>query len=306
MKNPDEWGKEYHSFVRESAKALARMGDSDVSDRDGVISSDLGYQPQDFPPIKQWLSYYRDSKMLGPIFIAAFLPSDDPDNAVEREGADFLRQAYENDPSIFEQIKEKFFGHNRRLNDRIAPAIDMLEQYIQGDRAGADADVFLSQYRGEFLFAMSVYIPCIMLYGSFAGFLYRRARCGDVEAICNLLELDKRIIGDHRIADAIHRASLSPKSEEFRKICKAFSGRPYFTSKKKLKIHQAGLVSSYLESLGFTPKAPEIQSLFDTVHHEQYPDEIVDPDLHDQPHTFYQAYKKSKDAYSLTKNPLKK
>ncbi len=178
--------------------------------------------------------------MLWPVFIAAFLPSGDPDSEVEREGAKLLRQAYENDSSIFEQINEKFFGRNRRLNDRIAPAIEMLEQYTRGNSDGAEADALLAQYPGEYLFAMSVYVPCIILYRSFAEFLYRRARCGDVEAICKLLELDKRITGDHRIADAIHRASLSPKSEGFKKICKAFSGHPYFASKEKLKIHQAG------------------------------------------------------------------
>lgn len=306
MKKLDEWGKEYHSFIRESAKAFARMGDADVSDRDDDISSGLGFQHHDFPPVRQWLSYYRDSKMLWPVFIAAFLPSDDPDNAVEREGADLLRQAYESDPSIFDEIREKNFGRNRRLNDHIAPAIDTLEQYIQGNSGEADADVLLSQYPGEFLFAWSVYVPCIMLHKSFAGFLYRKARCGDIEAICNLLELDKRIIADHRIADAIHRASLLQKSEGFKKIGKAFSGRPYFTSKKRLKAHQAGFICIYLEALGLNPSAPAIHALFDTVHRENHPDEMVDPDLPEEPHAFYMALKRAKGNANPFTDPHKK
>jgi hypothetical protein len=151
----------------------------------------------------------------------------------------------------------------------------------------------------EFNFIARVWFPCLVMYGQMPSILYRKARLGDLEAICQLLRIDKAIIRDKKISERINKFSMNSDSEEFRQIQNSIKGTLKVTSPKKMKMQIASLISKSASSFGLSFTAPQIQSLFDIISQSKNPDYINDPDMQITPHAFYMNLSRSSSNWDI-------
>jgi len=118
----------------------------------------------------------------------------------------------------------------------------------------------------EMLFYIRVQIPCWLFYGEFSGFLLRKARLGNIDAIEKMLRLDPSLINDAKIKRIFHNSAWSGKKSTASRISSALTKTPTKRiSLKRVKSSAAGLISALAKLLYVKVTAPEIRKLFDAV-----------------------------------------
>lgn len=259
---------------------------------------------------KKWLEYYRGRKKL------------------EKEVLDSFEETFLEDLALHQLIFVILRFISRRPDDKILELMEIIPFIDNDDRRPLlkklramdfENDDFLKQEKVEndkkrkigfhqpcFLYLVRVLVPCMELYGNYPGFLFRKARQGDVDAISNLLKLDKGVIQDSRIGHHIHRISLNAESDEFRKISRAFSSTTLVTSVSKYKSMVAARISRELKERGENVTAPEIQMLFDVISNYRNPDTMIDSDLPESPEAFAKTIQRKAPLYSPLFKPDKK
>ena len=80
-------------------------------------------------------------------------------------------------------------------------------------------DAIKSLSKVEYLFLISVIMPCLVIHGELPSSLIRKARLGDISALEKIIQIDNSSIYDIKIAKLMHKLSLTDKIE-YNSICK--------------------------------------------------------------------------------------
>lgn len=184
---------------------------------------------------KQWHSYYENFNLLAADFIVGFsnflrtlgipIKTDS-----EKKLIDSLRN-----PSfkLKEQFKNVSFKNLLQGCEQLRPlAIECVKQFFLNDfvyteeqnkMAPQNKLVFENQ---GMAFVHCVLVPCMLEYQAAPHELYDKAIEGNHEALERLVNLDKNIITNHKIAPIWMKLASNPTTHRFKRISKALSEKP--------------------------------------------------------------------------------
>lgn len=137
------------------------------------------------------------------------------------------------------------------------------DQELAGeDEEGVDR--MMHSAEGQFFFR--VWLPCWLLYQSYPPLLMRRARRGDLDALDDLLRLDKSAICDPVLRRVWHEEVNSGNMGRRKRLLAAMAGRPKGRlTAKKMRANMGGLISQFASAFGCEVTEPEIKALFDRI-----------------------------------------
>ncbi len=114
-------------------------------------------------------------------------------------------------------------------------------------------DLFASQ---EFLFLCKVFLPCQLFYGTTPFQLIRLARLGKLEALEQLIRLDKLVLADPGIMRQTQRLLNHNKYRYDSVVAKAIKDAPKFRlAPRQIKYLLAGLISLFSEAFSTNLKS---------------------------------------------------
>ena len=256
------------------------------------------------PKVKDWLPLYRDNKR-----VLHWLVSQEeadkgvpPTSLVEFRG--FCREIRQFDAKPFDEklaiakevvaaMREADMGKaiadaaNGELREQEREIAELLGAEDQKPGASDDRNSrindrvkLLQQLEApEGQFFVRVWVPCFVHYRTFPTRLFARARHGDVNAICDLLRLDKSVLAEPRIAEHVHQLAAKGVKRGFGVVGTAFKGTPGKLTRKAVKTGIAGLVSHLMGGLDATLNAPELRRAFDAWARDSEKGELRDGDL---------------------------
>ena len=155
-------------------------------------------------------------------------------------------------------------------------------------------------------FFQRVWMPCLLLYGEYPQRLLRKARTGNLDALSDLLRLDKSVIFDKRIAEITHRSWVENHAR-FDEIKKAFSGNIPKPTRPKVKVQIEAMILKVYGLLDKNLSSTEIRKLFDIVKSAYSGGrEIVDTDLPDDSEALRKAVQRRKKRLKIGAQPGQK
>ncbi|KPK26404.1 MAG: hypothetical protein AMJ61_09140 [Desulfobacterales bacterium SG8_35_2] len=231
----------------------------------------------EIPPYSKWLNYYRNHHLIKQYFDTTFLNSDKFFSLF----SNYLNTFPEKPTHTTQKIDDK------NLKEVYQAGLDVIELEFKGNRPEYSPEQKKGFLQAEFIFLLKVFIPCVFLFREHPTKLYRCARLGDLDALDNLLRIDKAILCDHQISRHIYRASLEKNRSNFERLAKAVEGSlSDRLNPQRTKFILAGFLSVFSEKLGHRLSAPDIQALFNAVAADMGRGEIIDTDLPDSPEAF--------------------
>jgi hypothetical protein len=257
------------------------------------------------PDLKLWLKLYKKSKhitftileefcdhysdcecFLSMIYFHLFLPRKDQ---IELFNAEIIKYN-----ALSEINKKLYMAEIRSFNNKLKSESDKI---INDDFAYIPKnDAINSLQKVEYLFLISVIMPCLVIHGELPSSLIRKARLGDISALEKIIQIDNSSIYDVKISKFMHKLSLTNKIK-YNSICKLLLKNHKSFSKKKIKINFASILSQvsklYGRALKISPLTSEqIRAKFDDNAKNQGLG-LIDLDLPDSPEAFYkQMYRK--------------
>jgi len=313
----DNWGKGYPWLARHLAKRHAFYS-NDINDFLYSLASGRDRKLWDsFAKTdgKTWLRYYRDYRKWEDELSEVVCPSDE-----NRSFASYLRDMRklflrcnkEDTIAAFNAMGEKerkeLISHLSEISD----IRDWLENDLKNDLAGK-RDV--EEFDQEKLFAspavfffLTVWAPCILLYHDQPGLLLRRARNGDLNALCNLLTIDKRVQFDPGIARLLCDLIRDDPGRYKARIVKALGAKHKWKfNRKKIKEFFSALTLKIFEPV-CDLNSMDMRRLFDDLAKLQSGyNSSIDNDLQESPEAFSKAVqRKKKDLGKLIPAPGQK
>lgn len=117
---------------------------------------------------------------------------------------------------------------------------------------------------GSFYFL--IHVPCWLLYHESPTRLYRKARCGDYDALEKLFRLDALMIHDPVLGRQVQQLRIDGKRFKYENLMDAVLRKPKSRiTRKKMKYSIAGFVSGLSHAIGKPLDAQQITDLFDAV-----------------------------------------
>ena len=118
----------------------------------------------------------------------------------------------------------------------------------------------------EMQFFFRVWIPCWILYRAYPPSLMSKARSGDMDALDDLIRLDKSAVNDPRVAEHWHRIMLGGQTGAKTRLLRAMNGQPRGSvSPQKMRSFLSGMISQLAVSLMCPVTEPEIRELFNRI-----------------------------------------
>lgn len=118
----------------------------------------------------------------------------------------------------------------------------------------------------EMQFFFRVWIPCWILYRVYPPTLMRKARAGDLDALDDLLRLDKSAVHDPHVAEHWHRIMHGGEAGTKTRLLRAMNGQPRGgITPKKMRSFLSGMISQLAINLMCPVTEPEIRELFDRI-----------------------------------------
>ena len=273
----------------------------------------------DPPSVSVWLPLYRDHKRIRHVFSFFFTPAilHDPNqqfvlDAWLRDAGKSRWRTPEQRELILSQLspeKRAFIERNIRETSEALMRIvwEELEHEIEGDEIeGPVWDcVREAVHMPEFQFFLRVWFPCWLLYGQSAKSLFARCRRGDLDALEQLIPLDRRILAEHRIIDLLAPSSDPKKMAHQKCIIESLSKPLKRTTVRQVKIVLAALISILFQAVQKPLTAPKIMALFNAVA-KDFGQGPTDRDLQDDPGVFYQAIYRARKFWLIVPDPDKK
>jgi len=251
----------------------------------------------DVPPVKIWLKFYKNDRWFFEYLKEIITEEVLDESSLAEYGIGLISQMHQE-----EDVEISYILDYLKIPPEIQHYILERANKLNPEKVSLDYRNYMDpefdeskdmSRDPETLFFLRVWLPCWFFYGEEPSKIYKKAIRGDIESVCNLLRVDKAIVNNPKIADIIHKASMDIESDEFRKIGNAFRGTKKFTSKKKLKVRTAALISNTFSKVGIQLNSPEIHKLFDIVSKNMGEDVIEDPDLLLTPHGFYLSLRRN-------------
>lgn len=221
-----------------------RMSQGSFRCADGVTRT--LYDAYELPSRSEWLKLYFRRHT---IFFRA-LPAMGIDN-MDVELYSTFRQAIFLMKNRPEKIKEEIQRMEKMEMGELGKIIDCFRKYPleiteqdirdEEDESFTPAqEKFLSS--SSMLFMFRVMMPCFIFYNTFPSMLIRKARKGNLNAICNLLKIDKAVIYDKKISKIIYRIQALQPATFRNRIAKALAAPIPKICLKKLKNNLGGFV----------------------------------------------------------------
>ena len=247
----------------------------------------------EIPPYNKWLNYYRNHYLIKQYFDNTFLNSDKFFSLF----TNYLNTFPEKPTLNTKNTDEK------NLKEVYQAGLDVIEAEIKAIKPEYSPEQGKGFLQPEFIFLLKVFIPCVFQFREHPTKLYRCARLGDLDALDNLLRIDKAILCDPQISRHIYRASLEKNRANFERLAKAvegsLSGR---LNPQRTKFILAGFLSVFSEKLGHRLSAPDIQALFNAVAADMGRGEMIDTDLPDSPEAFSRAVNRERPFWQKSLN----
>jgi len=223
--------------------------------------------------LSKWLKFYRShQKVLDIALDNFFLVFPELSNKLEVENGEIVSDLNNDDISNSEH-----------------PAGILISELMFSDNFPDTGKFPLS---GEGFFTFRIFLPCWLYYFETPTGLYRKARLGNFDAMDKILGIDKRIIGDTKIARHFAQHGTDPASPEFKQLIKALEGAPPKLSVTKVKTFLAALLYGLSRHLGSPLTYPQVQDLFDQSAKDRGLG-LTDPDLDMSPHSFEKAVRRN-------------
>lgn len=271
------------------------------------------------PGVDQWYRLFRRHRRVMAVALKALLP-DGPERALSEElggvaqGIGAMRGVK---PEEMRAEMEKTLQGDREKLLREVQAygeglyrlhLESIRREIAEGKEGSIPEI-KPEAVPEVLFFLRVTFPCWIAYGRPVGRLLREARSGqNLQAVEDLLRLDKAAIEDPRVRQYFHAAVNEGRPGVVQRLNTALAGEPLRRlTLPKVKVSLAALVyrifadaDSMLRAAGramgmagmnMKLTAPEVRRLFDAVARD-YKGELRDEDLPAVDHTFYMALKR--------------
>jgi hypothetical protein len=144
----------------------------------------------------------------------------------------------------------------------------------------------------EGLFVFQVVLPCWLHHSESPVGLFRKSRLGNLDAMEMLLQIDKTVTADKRIARHLAAYGTKPQSPEYQRLARAMEGTPRKIKAGKVKTLLAAFLYGLAKSEGKPLSYRKIQDLFDQSAQERGIGEI-DPDLTASPDSFAQHVRRN-------------
>jgi hypothetical protein len=235
----------------------------------------------EIPPYSKWLKYYRNHNLLKNYFDNTFLNTDKFFSLFFHYLDTFPEKPTSNRENPLD---------NKSLEEAYQAGLDVIELELKGNKPEHLPKQKKALFHPEFIFLFKVFVPCVFLFREHPTTLYRRARLGDLDALDNLLRIDKAILCDPQISKHIYLASLQKNRTNFEKLAKAVEGSlSGKLDSRKTKFILAGFLSEFSEKLGHRLSALDIRALFDAVAADMSSGEVIDTDLPDSHEAFARA-----------------
>lgn len=240
-----------------------------------------------YTTLEEFCNYYSDCEsFLSLLFFHIFLSKKEQLELINAEIVKY-NSLSEFDKKIY-MVKIRYFKQKLKSEN---------ERIITDDFACISKnDAINSLSKLEYLFLISVIMPCLIIYGELPSFLIRKARLGDISALEKIIQIDNSSIYDVKISKLMHKLSLTNKIK-YNSICRLLLKNNRNLSKKKIKMNFAAILSQvsklYGRALNISPLTSEqIRSKFDDNARKQGLG-LIDIDLPDSPEAFYkQMYRK--------------
>lgn len=234
---------------------------------DGSLFEDLTDQER-YISSSHWLRFYRKPKQYFKDVSSLMLGNSLLDDLKQRF-EDVMQNVFVNEVEKLEELGES--GGELAVKQYVMNKPEILEiseqiaacqlENTQRDIDECDNDQWLLM-----MFNTAVHVPCMALYGKLHFNLYRQARQGDIQALDDLLRLDKGALRDHLIANHVHFLLLSHDDTKRKIISDAIAGQPIKElTVKRLKIHVATKISVVAKQWGHKVDSMDLLALFDAV-----------------------------------------
>lgn len=251
-------------------------------------------------PIDQLRRFYLDNKDLEYGFKRIFLLHLIGNQKVFEFANEILKSIAADLGCSIETVLESIFGVNEDLFRKICEEVKTTEFISVKSEIVGDFNIAHKVIREPIIFFIyRIWFPCFLSFGTLPGFLYRKARQGDLQSICNLILIDKSMLRDKRIAEQVYKYSMDPGSKNYRKIINAISGTLSEPSIKTIKMRVAGFISKFASLSGVDMTAPDIQAIFDEAHAQANPDELIDTDLPESKEAFTRDILRKKQFWKI-------
>ena len=275
--------------------------------REGKMPSGFLY-PSD---INRWLTLYKHSEWVGKhLFrglVSDFGTKDSCKKEIDRNINSLLSMRRVMSRMCVDDFKKVYESDPRRVLKEVGEIRDDIYQDACEIVKDVDSDTkyndaFLIEWTScdEFKFFVQVTYPCLFYYGKWPGFLYRKARQGDVESIHDLLRLDKSLMYDKHIACYILGSHYTSRRSRFAGFAKAIQGKPKKPlNPKSMRMSVAGMMKYFAAGFGYQLEVPKARELFDLFTMLQEPQQCRDQDLPINDDTMRQAINRSLGSFDL-------
>ena len=262
----------------------------------------------DVPPLREWLPYYRCHRRLTRELEGAVEGGDgrrfeslaDGCRAMSRlpreEIAQVVRTAMADEEAV---------AAAREMMKRLQRQEAEIDAELQG-REGLPCYPAAVYRQPAVAFFARVWLPCLLLHRDYPTRLYRRARLGDINALVDLIRLDKSVLGDLRIMEQVHRAGHSSRRALARKLARAMGEWPKALSRKRLKYRLGSLIKAGSDTTGDVLTNPALQRVFDGLTQVMTRGkDRIDTDLPQDPETFARRMRAEKGLWGAVIHPDK-
>jgi hypothetical protein len=274
------------------------------------------------PPVREWLKMYRSHMRLQNVLLDGYFPSGDPTrktskfaNSLSKRHRAFCRKSTEERNAIDSQIPVDVRNHNRQKVAQGLQAVAARQtQVIRDDIAGrvSEHDRECNNHvwhTPEMQFFFRVWIPWIFLHDQNAQTdkeipnpvrLMRKARDGNINAICDLLRLDKMAIAEPRIAQHFAAAYAIKHRARFNRMAKALASPSKSLKPWKVNTLLAGYISKIASAWGFPIDNKTIADLFKRVALDRGRDDDLDIPA---PYVFNKRVQRGRKPWNVIPDP---
>jgi len=321
MRYFEEWAKDKSLLIKNASLLAATSGEKFLAFLTMIKSGKRIKGYVQLPPIREWLSFYRNHRKVYQGVTTAFRELGEESahmiDLYEEMLFGFHMLKHITTSELEEIVNELNLEEKKTLLGKAKTCWLEIEHTIMNEMEDTEEENQepskdeMKKARQFFcdpaiVFYIRVWIPCFLLYGEYPPYLLRKARSGDEDALDKLLRLDKSVLDDPKIMDIFHRQAVAKATGTMTLMTKAIQSTP----KAKIEIQRikyllAGFLSMLSIVLHQKLPAAEIHRLFDAVARDTT-GELVDPDLIVSPETFEKAVQRARTFWQIIPQPDKK
>jgi hypothetical protein len=234
------------------------------------------------PDLATWFSLYRNhnriaDKLGGDLIFYEKLESEPDDMELKAsEVARHFRGFLQLSPSLRQRLIKRYMSEGEMSQilqvfqgcefppkvEAIAGMLKSLDEEVEHTTEAVDKDIRSPEWQ----FYLRVWLPVLIVHKTYPGVLLHRARNEDIDAIDDLLRIDKSLLFEAKIAEFWHRSMHCGPPGVRKRLLNALNGRPRGKiSKQKLRGPFAALISQLAQSLMCEVTEGEIRTLFNRV-----------------------------------------